>query len=376
MKFDTLITQYDKHNETNILLAQKFNIKQIICIISKIDGEKQSEIAKMYQKVLPKCKLKFNVIQKGEADEFKRVLIDNKTALINLSDGEEINSLIMLKLIQELNMTGVFVDLLEQKRYVFTDNYRVIKKELRDMSIEEIINLAGISIINESSSLVKYNELDDIINTIVSNLDTWYKYKQKLYDNNIFIHNYKDSTKVQINEMKLNEEEKALLSNCLNYLKKIGGISYSVCDNVIDVTFNNEYLKGFLFKSGTWLEVMTHKVVQSIRDVDDVKSGLLFSWSNESKEVQNELDVIAVRDSVLICISCKDSEKYDEDALNELQVYSEKLGGNLVKKILVSTKPASKLTIKNRAKEMGIDIVIVDKDINKFRKNIENIIKK
>ena len=30
------------------------------------------------------------------------------------------------------------------------------------------------------------------------------------------------------------------------------------------------------------------------------------------QKIRNELDVIAVKDSVLICISCKDSEKYDE----------------------------------------------------------------
>ncbi|ETJ28948.1 hypothetical protein Q604_UNBC16505G0001, partial [human gut metagenome] len=34
------------------------------------------------------------------------------------------------------------------------------------------------------------------------------------------------------------------------------------------------------------------------------------------RKVRNELDVLAVKDSVFICISCKDSEKYDEDALN------------------------------------------------------------
>lgn len=77
----------------------------------------------------------------------------------------------------------------------------------------------------------------------------------------------------------------------------------------------------------------------------------------------------------MLCISCKDSDKYDEDALNELEVYSNRLGGRHCIKILVATKKPIKKSVIDRAKEMNINLVIVDKDINKFRKEISMIIK-
>ena len=76
----------------------------------------------------------------------------------------------------------------------------------------------------------------------------------------------------------------------------------------------------------------------------------------------------------MICISCKDSAKYDENTLNELKVYSDRIGGENSKKILVATKKPNKSSIIDRAKEMGIHLIILDKDINVFKKTLEAII--
>ena len=161
-------------------------------------------------------------------------------------------------------------------------------------------------------------------------MDIWHKYKQKLYDNNIFKHDYKDTSRISINKCLVESEELKLIYNILNYLREKNEVEFIEDKDNIEVLFKNDYLKGFIFKSGTWLEVLTTLVVQSIEDIDEVKSGLTFYWGDDLKRVRNELDVVAIRDSVLICISCKDSDKYDEDALNELQVYSERLGGKML----------------------------------------------
>ena len=109
-------------------------------------------------------------------------------------------------------------------------------------------------------------------------------------------------------------------------------------------------------------------------EIDEVKSGVIFLWEECNNTVRNELDVLAVKDSIFICISCKDSDKYDEDALNELEVYSKRLGGNVVKKILVATKNPCKKCVVERAKAMYINLIILEKDIDKFRNSLKNII--
>lgn len=145
-------------------------------------------------------------------------------------------------------------------------------------------------------------------------------------------------------------------------------------NNEIHVNFKNEYLKSFIFKSGTWLEMATNIMISEIKEIDEVKSGVMFLWNDKSKIVRNEVDVVAVKDSVAICISCKDSDKYNEDALNELDVYSNQIGGEKVYKILVATKEPVKAAVKERAKEMGINLIIFNGNEEKFKSEIKNII--
>jgi len=376
MEFDTLITQQDPHNEINILLAEKFKIKILIYIISPKDRSKIEEIDKLFREKLRSCLVKYEIAEIGDSEKLESIIKDNKNALINLSGGEIINSLLLLKLSSQLNIQSIYVDLANKKRYIFTNNYRVIKKALKDMTIEEVIRAAGANITQDSSDLCSKEEIVEITNIILNNIPIWYKNKQRLYDNNTFIHNYKDNSKVIVNKEALNEEEIQLVKKALKYFKRIDGLEYSEERDKINVEFKNNYLKGFLFKSGTWLEVVTHLVMKEIAQVDETRSGLVFNWSKDATEVRNELDVVSIKDSILICISCKDSEKYDEDALNELQVYSERLGGANVVKILVATKPPSKILIARRAKEMGISLVIIDNDISKFKNKLAEIINK
>ena len=50
-------------------------------------------------------------------------------------------------------------------------------------------------------------------------------------------------------------------------------------------------------------------VISKFNTVYDYRMFLVKNFGIE--DVKNELDVVAVKDSILICISCKDSKKYD-----------------------------------------------------------------
>lgn len=376
MEFNTLITQQDDHNEINILLAEKFKIKNLIYIILPKDKNKIEVIDKLFKEKMPNCLVKHEITELGDINKLRSIIIENKNALVNLSGGETVNSLLLLKLSSELKIQSIYVDLANSKRYIFTDNYRVVKRSLKDMTIDEVIKSAGATITQDSSDLSSKDEIVEITNIILNNISIWYENKQKLYDKNTFIHNYKDTAKVIVNKGTLNNEEIQLVKKSLKYLKRIEGLTYYEEGDKINIEFTNNYLKGFLFKSGTWLEVVTHLAMKEIAQVDETRSGVVFNWSNDSINVRNELDVISIKDSILICISCKDSEKYNEDALNELQVYSERLGGENAIKILVATRPPLKEIIVHRAKEMGIALVIIDNDISKFKNNLAEIINK
>ena len=377
MKFNLLINQLDEHNEVGLLLAQKYKVKSVVMLYKNKEKKKLDKFKELY--------IDFNnievideLIDEDNYDNLKNIIskYKEKEIIINLTGGNRITSLIMLKIAIELNIQCVYVDLLKKRRYIFDKEYRIIEQPLEDISISDVIHLSGSNITLDSTSLAEKSDIQEITKVILSNLDIWHKYKQKLYDNNIFKHDYKDTSRISINKCLVESEELKLIYNILNYLREKNEVEFIEDKDNIEVLFKNDYLKGFIFKSGTWLEVLTTLVVQSIEDIDEVKSGLTFYWGDDLKRVRNELDVVAIRDSVLICISCKDSDKYDEDALNELQVYSERLGGKNAIKILVATKQPVKKTVLDRAKEMNINIVTLDKNIDIFKKALIDLIKK
>ena len=377
MKFNLLINQLDEHNEVGILLAQKYKIKSVVMLYRNKEKKKLDKFKQLYLD-LNKIEVIDELIDEDNYDNLKNIIskYKEKDIIINLTSGNRVTSLIMLKIAIELNLQCVYVDLLKKRRYIFDKGYRIIEQPLEDISISDAIHLSGANITLDSTSLAEKSDIQEFTKTILSNLDIWHRYKQKLYDNNIFKHDYKDTSKININKCLVEAEELKLIHSILNYLKEKNEIEFIEDKDNIEVVFKNDYLKGFIFKSGTWLEVVTTLVVQSIKDIDEVKSGLIFYWGDDLKRVRNELDVVAIRDSVLICISCKDSDKYDEDALNELQVYSERLGGRNAIKILVATKQPVKKTVMDRAKEMNINIVILDKNIDIFKKVLIDLIKK
>ena len=377
MKFNLLINQLDEHNEVGILLAQKYKIKSVVMLYRKKEKKKLDKFKELYLD-LNRIEVIDELIEEDNYDNLKNIIskYKEKEIIINLTGGNRITSLIMLKIAIELNIQCVYVDLLKKRRYIFNKEYRIIEQSLEDISISDAIHLSGANITLDSTSLAEKSDIQEFTKAILSNLDIWHKYKQKLYDNNIFKHDYKDTSRININKYLVETEELKIIYSILNCLKEKNEVEFVEDKDNIEVLFKNDYLKGFIFKSGTWLEVLTTLVVQSIEDIDEVKSGLIFYWGDDLKRVRNELDIVAIRDSVLICISCKDSDKYDEDALNELQVYSERLGGKNVIKILVATKQPVKKTVIDRAKEMNINIVILDKNIDVFKKVLVELIKK
>ena len=377
MEFDLIISKYCKHNQIGMMLCKKFNAQTSLILLEEKDKEKLEDLKEVYGELLPKCNVIGIIIKNDDITVISELFIkykDNKI-LINLTGGEEITSLILLKKALELNINSTYVDLLNSKRYVFGDDFRIIEDELDDLKIEDITRFSGADITNDANDLSLKKDIIILTKLIANNLVLWEKYKQKLYDKNIFFHDYMNSSRIIIKKSSLRIEEQELLLKILKYIKNLGGISYTVENKKIYVKFKNHYLKGFIFKSGTWLEVFTNIIIKDIKGIDEVKSGVEFFWSNRAQGVKNELDVVAIKDSVLICISCKDSEKYDENALNELEVHSNKIGGDDVIKILVATKLPLKKTVVDRAKEMNINIVILNKSAEEFKEKLIKIIK-
>lgn len=377
MNVDILINQIDNHNEANILATKRFNPKEVLFIYDKSKIDLINAAESYYENYLSTVKFNKILIEEGDIDSLTKTINEskNRNILINLTGGSRINSLALLNISKDNSLKSIYIDIKNKYLYIFDNEIKVIKEEFEDLELDNLIKASGGEVINDSTELSNKKELILLTKAIYKNLELWHMHKQKLYDTNIFIHDAENPKMIRINIELLSIEEKSLLSKILIKLRDIDEINYTdELDNKIKVDFKNDYLKSFIFKSGTWLEVATNYIINEISEIDEVKSGVMFLWNDKSKVVRNEVDVVAVKDSVPICISCKDSDRYNEDALNELDVYSTKIGGKNAYKILVATKEPIKSAVKDRAKEMGISLIIFDGNEEKFKNQIKEAI--
>lgn len=375
---DILISQVDEHNESNILATKELNPETIYFIKDKSCNNKADTLKKYYERNFKNIKLNFFDIKEGDNTALEKLIknIENKNIIVNLTGGKRINSLILLNLCLKNNLKSLYIDIKEKILYEFKDNaISILNKAFEDLEIDDIVKASGGMIVEDASQLCNKKDLIFFSEQISKNISLWHEHKQKLYDSTIFEHDSYNQQRIYIHTNNLSKEENKLLNLILDNLVKMKEITLRNTTDKITIDFLNNYLKAFIFKSGTWLEIETNKLINKIDEIDESKNGVMFLWNDSNEIVRNEVDVVAVKDSVPIFISCKDSDKYNEMALNELNVYAEKLGGDNSYKILVATKDPIKSPVKIRAKEMGINIIIFDGNEEKFLKTIKSIIK-
>ncbi|EOU1110294.1 TPA: DUF1887 family protein [Clostridium perfringens] len=379
MNYDFIITILDEHNESSILLAEKLKPKEIIYLYKKDEELKVlNSLRQFYLNKFPNCNFSDEKLGKDTISSIEEIIkrMKSKNTAICLNQGNKKDILIMYTLALKHNIDGFFLDIPKEELLKLNlESVQCEKCNFVDLDVEDIIDSIGASIVVDSTEISEINIIENMTNYIASNLDLWKKYKIRLSDNSVFIHDESNPRSIKIDKELLSREEVMLLDKILNFLEENGQIKVKELEQCLKVTFQNEFIKGFIFKSGTWLEVLTKNIIEEIKSIDDIKSGLLFLWNDKESRVKNELDVVAIKDSVLICVSCKDSKKYDEVALNELNVYSEQLGGENVIKVLVATHPPIKSSISKRAKEMGINLVVFDGNKKSFKEELEKIIK-
>lgn len=379
MNYDLIINIFDEHNEESILLTEKYKPKAVLFLYQKNIEAQTDKLKEYYTTKFPNIAFKSEAIDFLHLNDIQQLLnrYENSNILVNITSGNKIESLILYGSVRLKEIPCEYVDVKNKMLFKFLNgDISIIEDSFVDLNIEEVIQLSGGAIIVDSTEVCNNKAIDKLTNLISNNMTLWNKLKYRLYDPEVFIHDESNPLFIQINTVKLDSDEIKIYNKILLMLKDYEQINYNEQDKIIKVYFLNNYIKGFIFKSGTWLESFTKKVMEEIEPIDDVKSGVLFLWNDEQNRVKNEIDVVAIKDSILICISCKDSNKYDEIALNELNVYAEQLGGDSVVKILVSTKPPLKNSVIQRAKEMNINMVIYEGDRQQFKNNLKSVITK
>ncbi|MCY6370222.1 Card1-like endonuclease domain-containing protein [Clostridium ganghwense] len=380
MECKNLINLLDEFNGQNVLAVLNLKPKKIVFVYEDDSEEfEEFEIIKSYLKDrLPDAEIIGVPIKEIKTEAIENILssYNGEDTVINLSGGSKLMSLITYQAAEKHKMTSILVDVDHQSILNLSNKeVRKLNIEFNDLEVEDFIQSTGGEIISHSTDVFNSAEAKEFVDYIVDNYDFWDKLKPILIDNNIIKQDVSLIDTVVIKLGNIHEADRIEFKKFLAKIKELNSIHVKYeSEYKLVIQFNNPQMKPLFFKVGTWLEVLVYEIVKEIKEVDDVKSGVQFLWDNEVRYVKNEIDVLASVNSQLVYISCKDTAKYDEDTLNELDVYSEQLGGNDVKKVLVTTKEPYKRSTTSRAEEMGIDIIIFDGNVEELKNKLRNII--
>lgn len=144
------------------------------------------------------------------------------------------------------------------------------------------------------------------------------------------------------------------------------GFLKAVCieEDEISFAYTSAFAKEALLVTGSWLEMYVYIMAVLYGEYDEVMESVILDWNGilgEDFDVKNEIDLLLRKKNVPIFISCK-MRKVNAVDLNEIKQYAERFGGSHAKAVIITTNEINQkeMTIRNRAKEMGV--IIVDKN--------------
>ena len=124
--------------------------------------------------------------------------------------------------------------------------------------------------------------------------------------------------------------------------------------------FRDTQIRTWLRDVGSVLELYIYKACLDTGLFDDVITSAVVDWEGTSGRdaVTNELDVMCTRGIIPAFISCT-TAAVSTEARNELAILRDRFGGNIAKAAIV-TAEKGRTALRNRASELGIDVI----DIN------------
>lgn len=361
----------------NVLVFNKFNPVEMYCLHSK--SERYQKILRDFKEyAVHHAKSIGNrvVIIPREVDEFNpesslqtcvEVIEDCKrkgidTVIINVTGGTKLMSFGAFQAGIKMKTPVIYVN---THRDEFTHlNPESIgcseEKGLPRLFVQDFVDIYGAKIRTEQTELVTSEEVDwmPFVEYVLKHLPEWNKtaeYLEKALKGKVKLGRVVGRLNLKRNKNKLLD---LTIMKKLAETKLIGNLSLE--GENVSFTINHGKIKWFV-KSGTPLELYIFSQIKSLQFIDDIKLGVKFFWDKTNKEVNNELDVMFSYKSQLWCISCK-SGNLENECLNELEAYANRIGGTFVKKILVVTVAnlKQKEVFIGRAKQMDIILLVLE----------------
>lgn len=389
---ECLVKVYNGDPINNLISIFSFNPEKVIFLYDN-DSTSQKDINNIVNACKAKfCKMKFESIpiNAHNIDKIyricKRLVQRNPNCFFDITGSSEMCA-IAVHLSCKNNFTPIFsIDIKNGTLInIYGCNYLVDQFKLPKLSIESILLSHGATLSGNNHPKPSADIFDDILEFCNLVFQDTLKWK----DLCLYIQMALSSTSTEYKLMNFSaprEIKSPTISIKLNdtalltLAENIGFINNLYIDNQkVSFSFENDIIKRYMTDFGTWLELYTFIKIKREPMFNDVRISTKIDWDPGKKnitEITNEIDVTFFYGIHAVFISCKLSEP-STDALQELTVYSNYLGGKYSKCVLVTlaTIKKERSHIIARADEMGISI-IDGKTIRNgdFMKNLKEIL--
>ena len=178
------------------------------------------------------------------------------------------------------------------------------------------------------------------------------------------------------------------VDDLLSRFRRYGFINnFRTRGNEISFTYKNHDIKRLLTKAGTVLELFITVMAMGITDkgeplYTDVMNGVFVDWdgqrSEDNPDVENEIDVMLMKDMLPFFISCKNGTVNVEE-LYKLHTVAQRFGGIYARKVLVLTELDRETDhgkyILLRAKDMDVTVIdnVCKMPIEEVQKNLKKL---
>lgn len=293
----------------------------------------------------------------------KKVVEESEECMIDLTGGSELMIIAGYKAGIDTGAGLIYGDLIEKNILDVVNNN--IYCPFAEIELEDYVAGIGACLLRNSHLEPDEDDYDSILKmsrTIFENLHEWSRtcnYFQKVMSKS------EDSLDFKSKEIIISAQDKQLSPDLkmLNKIAELGFIKNLKTDNgLIAFEFKSKIEKQYLLTYGIWLELYVYMSAKAVNRFDDVRLGTVIDWTaHDGLEISgNEIDVLLMKNSAPVLISCKLTEP-DAGALNEILVTAKRLGGLHAKSILVTYSDIKKnnMGIYKKSKELGI--LIFDK---------------
>lgn len=307
--------------------------KVVFLYDTRMVGENlRKEVEEAIRSRLPETKVQYlrvNMLRledvKYELEQTVRTYKD-KEVHIDITGGSEIMTACGLMAAQEHHLMLTYVDFYSGHMINVLTSERICKTET--VTLEEYLKAIGGKYMSSSRHTPEKKDFDRIMEMaqiIFANEKKWDKF---------FAHITRGFSAAGVMEFSLGENVKSescqfILSEFLKrgFAKQIGEDRYR---------YASEADKEYMTVSGIWLEMYIY--IQAKKCFDEVYMGVDIDWNKrdicESRD--NEIDVVIMKNSQPIFISCK-MRPVEKETVYEIYSMARRLGGDYAKSLIATT---------------------------------------